>query len=205
MIADAEEGYPTQEHEALRRMLAVGNSLLHAYAMANNSTKEQVTPEEIVEACLDASQVLEQLVAFHDWATVFFFTGRAPMMGWIRSWMVDLLQEDVVEDIFDGPHGFYEILFRTSQARASVFHRVPLFLEGQLVHVVPWRPLHEYKEILKQACPIWVEVVDFLPMYWRLLLERLVRSWWNPIWSLTIAIAIVYLCYGTHWNINLDS
>lgn len=75
----------------------------------------------------------------------------------------------MVDEIFDGPRGFFEIMFKTAEARQLVLQKVPLFFEGQLVHAVPWRPLTEFQEILKQECPIWVEIQNCPAMYWPLL------------------------------------
>ncbi|MCO5582025.1 hypothetical protein L7F22_035915 [Adiantum nelumboides] len=150
-------------------LLEFANSLLQEYAEHNQSKAVDIPEEDVLEVSMDTPRVLQLLAAFYEKAAIFFFTGRLPPMHFIRNWLNSLLQSDVVDEIFDVSRGFFEIMFKTSEARQLVLQKVPLFFEGQLVHAVPWRPLAEFQEILKQECPIWVEIQNCLAMYWPLL------------------------------------
>ena len=46
----------------------------------------------------------------------------------------------------------------SQEYKEKLLNKLPVFYEKSLVHIVPWRPLVEYQYILKQECPVWVEV-----------------------------------------------
>ncbi|MCO5555945.1 hypothetical protein L7F22_009489 [Adiantum nelumboides] len=154
-------------------LLDFANSLLQEYAKHNESKAVDIPENDVLEVTMDTPRVLQVLTAFHEKAAIFFFTGRLPPMHRIRQWLNFLLQSDAIDEIFDGPRGFFEIMFKTPEARQLALQKVPLFFDGQLVHAVPWRPLAEFQEILKQECPIWVEVESCPAMYWPLLHEAM--------------------------------
>ncbi|MCO5602437.1 hypothetical protein L7F22_056569 [Adiantum nelumboides] len=154
-------------------LLDFANSLLQEYAEHNESKAVDIPENDVLEVTMDTPRVLQVLAAFHEKAAIFFFTGRLPPMHRIRQWLNFLLQSDAVDEIFDGPRGFFEIMFKTPEARQLALQKVPLFFDGQLVHAVPWRPLAEFQEILKQECPIWVEVESCPAMYCPLLHEAM--------------------------------
>ena len=63
-----------------------------------------------------------------------------------------------MEDVFAGPRGFYEVILLSHEIRDKLFNHLPVVYQRGFVHVVSWRPVVEYQDILKQECPVWVEV-----------------------------------------------
>ena len=63
-----------------------------------------------------------------------------------------------VEDVYVGPRGFYDVVFRSSEHHTTLMAKVPIFFDRRLVHVMEWVLTVDYKDLLKQQCPIWVTV-----------------------------------------------
>ena len=74
-----------------------------------------------------------------------------------------------VEDVYVGPRGFYDVVFRLSKHRMALMAKVPIFFYRRLVHVMEWVPVVDYKDLLKQQCPIWVTVDCSNSFFWDLL------------------------------------
>ncbi|MCO5594134.1 hypothetical protein L7F22_048155 [Adiantum nelumboides] len=155
--------------EDWQQLLEFANSLLHDYAQCHGVVPEGLEEDDVLHAPNDTKDALRAFTRFTDNACILFVTGRLPSALLLRRWLNAIIKGDIVEEIFEGPRGFYEVLFKSMQARNAVLESVPLFYEGQLVHTVPWRPLAEFQDILKQECPIWVEVQQCPAMYWDLL------------------------------------
>ena len=75
----------------------------------------------------------------------------------MHQWLNVMVGRNTVEDVYKGPRGFIEVIFRIEEQRDRLLSRIPVFVNNKLVYIVPWRPLAELEEILKQKCPIWVE------------------------------------------------
>ncbi|MCO5571832.1 hypothetical protein L7F22_025580 [Adiantum nelumboides] len=144
--------------EDWQQLLEFANSLLHDYAQSHGVVPEGLEEDDVSHAPIDTKDALRAFTRFTDNACILFVTGRLPSALLLRRWLNAIIKRDIVEEIFEGPRGFYEVLFKSMQVRNAVLESVPLFYEGQLVHTVPWRPLAEFQDILKQECPIWVEV-----------------------------------------------
>jgi hypothetical protein len=63
----------------------------------------------------------------------------------------------------------FEVIFRTEEQRDRLLARLPVFFNNKLVYIVSWQPLAEFEEILKQECPIWVEVECKFSFLWPIL------------------------------------
>lgn len=172
----------------MRRIFHFENQILHNYVEKNHARAVEVSlPEEIAEVTMDPSMLVNHIANFHQWrVAIFFFTGRVSLVYRIKDWISYLLKGDFVEKKIDESKGFFENFFSSQAARDQTLKRIPLFLDSQLVHVVTWRPIVKFQDMLEQACPIWVEVDNFPSSCWDSLLsimgqlgEVLVAPRWN--------------------------
>ena len=122
--------------------------------------------DDIVEVEMPRKDILKAFSMFHDRGIICFFTGKIPIIEWVRQWLNAMVGRNSVEDVYKGPRGFFEVIFRTEEQRDRLLSRIPVFFNNSLVYVVPWRPLAEFEEILKQECPIWVEVECKFSFLW---------------------------------------
>ena len=83
----------------------------------------------------------------------------------MAQWLNAMVGRNSVEDVYKGPRGFFEVIFRTEEQRAKLLSSCLVFYNNNLVYIVPWRLLAEFYEILKQECPIWVEVDCIFSFY----------------------------------------
>ena len=85
------------------------------------------------------------------------------------------MNTNCVEDVYAGLRGFYKVALHSQEYCDQLLNRLPIFYGRSLVHVVPWRPLVEYQDILKQECPIWVEVECNQSTMWSLLYSTIAK------------------------------
>ena len=96
---------------------------------------------------------------------ILFFTRKMPLLCFVFV-LCGILQADCVQDVYVGPRGFYEVVL-VAQEYKEKLHRV--FYVNSLVHIVLWRPLVEYQDLLKQECPAWVKVECTYSVIWAIL------------------------------------
>ena len=152
--------------ETLRGM---ASALMEDSVQKQNLMVQECEEDETFNIEIDTKEFLKSFENFYDKAVIMFFTGKIPTPSWVRQWLRNVMQEDCVEDIYVGPRGFYEVMLLSQALRGKLFNRLPLFYERGLVHVVPWRPVVEFQEILKRECPVWVEVQCQNSVVWPLL------------------------------------
>ena len=90
---------------------------------------------------------------------LLYFTSKLPLVSWIKQWLNSFIVPNCVEDVYVGPRDFYDVAFRLSKHHMTLMEKVPVFFYRRLVHVMKWVPLVDYRDLLKQQCPIWVTVV----------------------------------------------
>ncbi|MCO5557197.1 hypothetical protein L7F22_010757 [Adiantum nelumboides] len=152
--------------EDWQQLIVFANSLLHDYAQSHGVVQKGLDEDDVLHAPIDTKNALHAFTRFIDSVCILFVTGRLPPAILLSRWLNAIIKEDIVEEIFEGPRGFYEILFNSMQARNPVLESVPLFYKCQLMPTVAWRPLSEFQDILEQECPIWMEVQQCPAMYW---------------------------------------
>ena len=140
---------------------AVANQALHDLLLDDEEILVDAMTDDIVEV-----DILKAFSMFHDRGIICFFTGKIPLVDWVRQWLNGMVGRNTVEDVYKGPRGFFEVIFRTEEQRDRLLSRIPVFFNNKLVYIVPWRPLAEFEEILKQECPIWVEVECKFSFFW---------------------------------------
>ena len=71
------------------------------------------------------------------------------MVRWFTQWLNVMVGRNSVEDVYKGPHGFFEVIFRTEEQRDRLLSRLQVFYNNNLVYIVPWKPLAKFQETLK--------------------------------------------------------
>ena len=56
---------------------------------------------------------------------------------------------DCVEDVYLGPCGFCEVVLLSQELKDQLLDKLSIFCGRSFMHVVPWRPLAEFQDILK--------------------------------------------------------
>ena len=144
----------------------VANQALHDVLPDDEEILVDAMTDDIVEVELPRKDILKAFSMFHDRGIICFFTGKIPLVDWVRQWLNVMVGRNTVEDVYKGPRGFFEVIFCTEEQRDRLLSRIPVFFNNKLVYIVPWRPLAEFEEILKQECPIWVEVECKFSFLW---------------------------------------
>ena len=147
----------------------MANALMEDCMKENAKIASEFDAEDIFKVEVDTKEYLSSFSAFYDRGVILFFTGKIPALHWVKQWLRGVLHADCVEDVYVGPRGFYEVVLNSSENKETLLARLPIFYGRSLVHVVPWRPLTEYLDILKQDCPVWVEVECKHSTMWPLL------------------------------------
>ena len=147
-------------------MHVVANEALHEILPDNIDIVANVEEDEIVEVEMPRREILKAFSMFHERGIICFFTGKNPLVNWVAQWLNAMIGRNSVEDVYKGPRGFFEVIFRTEEQRDRLLSRLPVFYNNNLVYIVPWRPLAEFQDILKQECPIWVEVECKFSFLW---------------------------------------
>ena len=147
-------------------MHVVANEALHEILPDDIEMVANIEEDEIVEVEMPRREILKAFSMFHERGIICFFTGKIPLVHWVAQWLNAMVGRNSVEDVYKGPRGFFEVVFRTEEQRDRLLSRVPVFYNSNLVYIVPWRPLAEFQEILKQECPIWVEVECKFSFLW---------------------------------------
>ena len=163
VVEGVEEEMSDQYWETIH---AVANQALLDVLPDNDDVLANAESEDIVEVELPRKDILKAFSMFHDRGIICFFTGKIPIIDWVRQWLNAMVGRNSVEDVYKGPRGFFEVIFRTEEQRDRLLSRLPVFFNNNLVYIVPWRPLAEFEEILKQECPIWVEVECKFSFLW---------------------------------------
>ena len=153
----------------------VANSLMEECMKENAKIIEEFDVDDVIKVEVDTKEYLRSFSDFYDKGVIMFFTGRIPYLSWIKQWLRNVMNIDCVEDVYAGPRGFYEVVLRSQEYRDQLLNRLPIFYGRSLVHVVPWRPLVEYQDILKQECPVWVEVECNQSTMWPLLCSTIAK------------------------------
>ncbi|MCO5613122.1 hypothetical protein L7F22_067397 [Adiantum nelumboides] len=135
--------------EDWQHLLEFANSLLHEYAQSHGVVPKGLEENEVLHAPIDTKAALLAFTRFTDNACILFVMGRLPPILLLCRWLNAILKEDIVEEIFEGPQGFFGVLFESMQAHNTLLERVSLFYEGKLVYTVTWHPLAEFQDILK--------------------------------------------------------
>ena len=108
-----------------------------------NEAKECIN-EEVHDVDVDAKAVLQSFDVFYDRAVILFFTGKLPYINWIKQWLNTIVSPNCVENIYAGPRGFYDVVFRSPEQRSALLAKVPVFFDKRLVHVMQWSPVVDY-------------------------------------------------------------
>ncbi|MCO5577677.1 hypothetical protein L7F22_031508 [Adiantum nelumboides] len=153
-------GFAGELEEDWQQLLEFANSLLHGYAQSHGVVPKGLEEDDVLHAPIDTKDALRAFTRFTNIASILFVKGRLPPAFLLRRWLNAIIKEDIVEEIFQGPHEFHEVLFKSMQGHNAVLESVPLFYEGQLVHTVEWHPLAEFQDILKREWSIWVECMQ---------------------------------------------
>ena len=147
-------------------MHVVANEALHEILPDDIEMVANIEEDEIVEVEMPRREILKAFSMFHERGIICFFTGKIPLVHWVAQWLNAMVGGNNVEHVYKGPRGFFEVVFRTEEQRDRLLSREPVFYNSNLVYIVPWRPLAEFQEILKQECPIWVEVECKFSFLW---------------------------------------
>ena len=142
------------------------NQALHDVLLDDEEILVDAMTDDIVEVELLHKDILKAFSMFHDRGIICFFTGNISLVDWVRQWLNVMVGRNTMEDVYKCPRGFFEVIFRTEEQRDRLLSRIPVFFNNKLVYIVPWRPLAELEEILKQECPIWVDVECKFSFLW---------------------------------------
>ena len=147
----------------------IANTLLSDIMEDNENEAKECTDEDVHDVDVDAKAVLQSFDVFYDRAVILFFTGKLPYFSWIKQWLNTIVSPNCVENIYAGPRGFYDVVFRSPEHRSALLAKVPVFFDKRLVHVMQWSPVVDYHALLKQECPVWVTVDCKHAFLWPLL------------------------------------
>ena len=145
------------------------NILMEDCIRENVKVVEEFVDDEVAKVEIDKKEFLGSFANFIDRGVILFFTGKIPFLWRVKQWLRGILQADCVQDVYAGPRGFYEVILISQEYKEKLLNKLPVFYEKSLVHIVPWRPLVEYQDILKQECPVWVEVECTYSVVWPIL------------------------------------
>ncbi len=151
------------------------NALLYDVVKHNEEESRDCTDEDVKDVDIDTKSVLQSFDVFYDRAVILFFTGKLPLVSWIKQWLNTMLVPNCVEQVHVGPRGFFDVVFRSSEHRTALLAKVPLFFDRRLVHVMQWAPMVDYDVLLKQQCPVWVSVDCNHSFLWSLLPELMAK------------------------------
>ena len=149
----------------------IANTLLFDIVEENENAAKECNDEDVHDVDVDAKVVLQSFDVFYDRAVILFFTGKLPYINWIKQWLNTIVSPNCVENIYAGPRGFYDVVFRSPEHRSALLAKVPVFFDKRLVHVMQWSPVVDYHALLKQECPVWVTVDCKHAFLWPLLPE----------------------------------
>ena len=149
----------------------IANTLLSDIMEDNENEAKECIDDDVHDVDVDAKAVLQSFDVFYDRAVILFFTGKLPYISWIKQWLNTIVSPNCVENIYAGPRGFYDVVFRSPEHRSALLAKVPVFFDKRLVHVMQWSPVVDYHALLKQECPVWVTVDCKHAFLWPLLPE----------------------------------
>ena len=144
-------------------------ALLSDFMEKNEKDAKDCVEEDVVEVVMETNSMLATFDRFYDRGVILYFTSKLPLVSWIKQWLNSFIMPNCVEDVYVGPRGFYDVVFRSSEHRTTLMAKVPIFFDRRLVHVMEWVPVVDYKDLLKQQCPIWVTVDCSNSFFWDLL------------------------------------
>ena len=111
--------------------------------------KQSCIDEDVHDVDVDAKAVLQSFDVFYDRAVILFFTGKLPYHNWIKQWLNTIVSSNCIENIYAGPRGFYDVVFRSSEHRSALLAKVLVFFDKRLVHVMQWSPVVDYFMIVR--------------------------------------------------------
>ena len=65
---------------------------------------------EVAKVEIDKKEFLGSFANFIDRGVTLFFTGKIPFLWRVKQWLRGILQADCVQNVYAGPHGFYEVV-----------------------------------------------------------------------------------------------
>lgn len=128
-----------------------------------------------IEVTVPAIDLMNPLCQYARCAVILFFPRKMPSTQDVAQWVNYRLGKQVVQGVFFGARGFYEILLSNASTKNDLLAISPTFYGSQMIHVLPWSLTKDYQSLIQHQCPVWVEVQDF-PITWKHLLPAIVVS-----------------------------
>ena len=94
-------------------MHVVANEALHEILSDDTNMVANVEEDEIVEVEMPHREILKAFSMFHERGIICFFTWKNPLVNWVVQWLNAMIGRNSVEDVYKGPRGFFEDIFRT--------------------------------------------------------------------------------------------
>ena len=141
-----------KDHCNWDNLWGIANTLLSDIVEENDNATKECNDEDVHVMDVDAKAVLQSFDVFYDRAVILFFTGKLPYINWIKQWLSTIMSPNCVENIYAGPCGFYDVVFRSPEHRSALLAKVPVFFYKRLVHVMQWSPVVDYHALLKHEC-----------------------------------------------------
>ena len=105
----------------------IANTLLSDIMEDNENEAKECIDEDVHDVDVDAKAVLQSFDVFYDRAVILFFTGKLPYINWIKQWLNTIVSPNCVENIYAGPQGFYDVVFRSPEHRSALLAKVSVF------------------------------------------------------------------------------
>ena len=137
----------------------------------NENAAKECIDENVHYVEVDAKAVFQSFDVLYDRAAILFITRKLTYVNWIKLWLNTIVSPNCVENIYAGPRGFYDVVFRSPEHRSALLAKVPMFFDKRLVQVMHWFLIVDYHALLKQECLVWVTVDCKHVFLWPLLLE----------------------------------
>ena len=97
-------------------MHVVANEAFHEILPDNIQMVANIEEDEILDVKMPRREILKAFSMFHKRGIVCFFTGKNPL-HWVAQWLNAMVGRNNVEDVYKGPRGFFEVVFRTKEQR----------------------------------------------------------------------------------------
>ena len=94
-------------------MHVVANEALHEILPDDIEMVANIEEDEIVEVEMPRREILKTLSMFHERGIICSFMGKNPFIHWVTQWLNTMVGKNNVEDVYKGPRGFFEVVFRT--------------------------------------------------------------------------------------------
>ena len=96
-------------------MHVVANEALHEILSDTTDMVAYVEEDDIVEVEMPCREILKAFSLFHERHIICFFTGKNPLVNWVAQWLNAMIGRNSVDDVYKGPRGFFEVIFRTEE------------------------------------------------------------------------------------------